>query len=55
MLTVLIGFPNEFIRESIGLGMNKQPAIHSASSFPYLERIAINRRQSQYRLIPNPW
>lgn len=54
MLTVLIFFPNEFMRESIGLARNKQ-GYSFASSFPYLEQLAINRRQSKYRLTPSAW
>lgn len=50
MLKILIGFPNEFMRESIGLVMNK-PGYSFSSSFPYLERLAVNRLQSQ--LSPN--
>jgi len=42
MLNVLIFFPNEFMREAIGLA-NRQRGYSFSATYPYLERIAINR------------
>lgn len=42
LLRVLIDFPNEFMREAIGLAKNKK-GYSFASSFPYLNQLALQR------------
>lgn len=42
MLRLLVYFPNEFMRESIGLA-KKHQGYSFSSTFPYLERMAVNR------------
>ena len=51
MLDVLIFFPNEFMRESIGLVKNHQ-GYSLSTSLPYLERMAINRYRKKLQSFP---
>lgn len=54
ILVTLLGFPNEFFREAIGLCMRKE-GYHYRSTFPYLQRLAKNRLlwQKQIAYIPS--